>query len=63
LGKEGRTMILLPEYYQDALPKEAAEFQPILKRYGYILLGNQQMITRPQDAHVGGPPPPKALGH
>ena len=56
-------MILLPEYYQDALPKEAAEFQPILKRYGYVLLGNQQMITRPQDAHVGGPPTPKALGH
>ena len=63
LGKEGRTMILLPEYYQNALPKEAAEFQPILKRYGYVLLGNQQMITRPQDAHIGGTLPPKALGH
>jgi len=63
LGKEGRTMILLPEYFQDALPKEAAEFQPILKRYGYVLLGNQQMVTQPQDANVGGPPPPKALGH
>ncbi len=36
LGKEGRTMILLPEYFQDALPKEAAGFQPILKRYGYV---------------------------
>jgi hypothetical protein len=63
LGKEGRTMILLPEYYQNALPKEAAEFQPILKRYGYVLLGNQQMITRPQDAHIGGTLPSKALGH
>lgn len=47
LGKEGRTMILLPEYFQDALPKEAAGFQPILKRYGYVLLGNQPMVTTP----------------
>jgi hypothetical protein len=63
LGKAGRTMILLPEYSQDALPKEAADFQPILKRYGYVLLGNQQMVTLPQDADVGAPPPLKTLGH
>jgi 4-amino-4-deoxy-L-arabinose transferase-like glycosyltransferase len=63
LGKGGRTMILLPEYFQDALPKEAAEFQPILKRYGYVLLGNERMVTMPQGPDVGNPPPPKTLGH
>ena len=63
LTKEGRTMILLPEYAQDALPKEAADFHPILKRYGYVLLGNQQMVTLPQSSDVGAPPLPKTLGH
>ena len=63
LRKEGRTMILLPEYVQDALPEEAAGFQLILKRHGYVLLGNQPMITLPQDAPVGTPPAPKAFGH
>ena len=63
LSKEGRTMILLPEYVQDALPKEAAGFQPILKRYGYVLLGNQQMVTIPQGADGDTPPPPKTPGH
>ena len=63
LDKEGRMMILLPEYFQDALPKEAAEFQPILKRYGYVLLGNQRMVTLPQGADVGIPPRSKILGH
>ena len=63
LGKEGRTMILLPEYFQDALPKEADGFQPILKRYGYVLLGNQRMVTMPQGSDIGVPLPPKTLGH
>ncbi|MBH0202046.1 MAG: glycosyltransferase family 39 protein [Nitrospira sp.] len=63
LRKEGRTMILLPEYVQDALPEEAAGFQPILKRYGYVLLGNQPMITLPQGDHAGTPPTPKTVEH
>jgi 4-amino-4-deoxy-L-arabinose transferase-like glycosyltransferase len=63
LGKEGRTMILLPEYFQDALPKEAEGFQPILKRYGYVLLGNQRMVTMPQGSDIGVPLPPKTLVH
>jgi 4-amino-4-deoxy-L-arabinose transferase-like glycosyltransferase len=63
LRKEGRTMILLPEYVQDALPEEAAGFQLILKRYGYVLLGNQPMITLPQGARVDTPSAPKTLGH
>ena len=63
LRKEGRTMILLPEYVQDALPEEAVGFQLILKRYGYVLLGNQPMITMPQGAPVGTPSAPKTLGH
>ena len=62
LHKDGRTMILLPEYVQDALPEEAAGFQPILKRYGYVLLGNQPMITLPQGTGVGAQPAPKTLG-
>ena len=44
LSKEGRTMILLPEYFQEALPREADGFQPILKRFGYVLLGNEPMV-------------------
>lgn len=63
LGKPGKTMILLPEYYQDALLKETADYQPILKRYGYVLLGNQQMVTLPQNADAGSQPPPKTPGH
>jgi 4-amino-4-deoxy-L-arabinose transferase-like glycosyltransferase len=63
LRKEGRTMILLPEYVQDALPEEADGFQPILKRYGYVLLGNQPIITLPQDAEAASATPPKILGH
>ncbi len=63
LGKEGRTMILLPEYFEDALPKEADGFEPILKRHGYVLLGNQRMVTMPQSPDVGASPAPKTLGH
>lgn len=59
LRKEGRTMILLPEYVQEALPEEAAGFEPILKRYGYVLLGNQPMLTLPQAPKVMSPHPPK----
>jgi 4-amino-4-deoxy-L-arabinose transferase-like glycosyltransferase len=63
LSKEGRTMILLPEYFQDSLPKETTGFHPILKRYGYVLLSNQQMVTQPQNADSDAPPPVKSLGH
>ena len=47
LSKEGRTMILLPEFLEDTLPKEAAEFRPILKRHGYVLLANEPMVDIP----------------
>ncbi len=63
LSKEGRTMILLPEYFREALPKEAADFQPILKRHGYILLSNEQMVDIPQGAEADSATPPKILGH
>jgi hypothetical protein len=63
LGKEGRTMILLPEYFQDSLPKETTAFQPILKRYGYVLLSNHQMVTQPQGAHINASPPVRSLEH
>jgi 4-amino-4-deoxy-L-arabinose transferase-like glycosyltransferase len=63
LGKEGRTMILLPEYFQDSLPKETTAFQPILKRYGYVLLSNHQMVTQPQGAHINPSPPVRSLEH
>lgn len=63
LSKEGRTMILLPEYVQDALPEEAAGFQLILKRYGYVLLGNQPMIALPQGSAAVSPNSPKTPGH
>lgn len=64
LSKEGRTMILLPESSQDALPKEAADFQPILKRHGYVLLSNEQMVDIPHDTKEMPPAtPPTLLGH
>ncbi|MBS0155500.1 MAG: glycosyltransferase family 39 protein [Nitrospira sp.] len=63
LGKSGRTMILLPEYLQDTLPEEAAGFQPILKRYGFLLLSNQPVVAAPQGVDTGPPQPAKTLGH
>ena len=63
LAYQGRTMILLPETFQDSLPKEAATFQPILKRFGYLLLASQPMVTIPEGAT---PPPtttPRIFGH
>ena len=64
LSKEGRTMILLPEYFQEALPREAEGFQPILKRFGYVLLGNEQMVDIPQGTKVVPPTTPSMLlGH
>lgn len=63
LSKEGRTMILLPEYLQDALSKETDGFQPILKRYGYVLLDNQHLATVPEGVGVGASPPSKAPEH
>jgi 4-amino-4-deoxy-L-arabinose transferase-like glycosyltransferase len=64
LSKEGRTMILLPESSQDALPKEAADFQPILKRHGYVLLSNEQMVDIPKSTTTVSPTTPlKSLGH
>ena len=55
LGKGGRIMILLPEYLQDSLPKEAAGFQPILKRYGFLLLSNQPVVETPQGVDAAPP--------
>ncbi|HMS86470.1 MAG TPA: glycosyltransferase family 39 protein [Nitrospira sp.] len=63
LGKDGRTMILLPEYLQETLPQEAAGFQPILKRYGFLLLSNQPVVAAPQGVAVDSPHPSKALPH
>jgi hypothetical protein len=54
LAYGGRTMILLPETLQTSLPKEAASFQPILKRYGYLLLASQPIINIPET--VPSPP-------
>ncbi|MBL8076024.1 MAG: glycosyltransferase family 39 protein [Nitrospira sp.] len=57
LAKDGRTMILLPEYLQETLPREAAAFQPILKRYGFLLLSNQPVVAAPQSVDPGPPSP------
>jgi hypothetical protein len=56
-----RVMILLPESAQSKLPAEANGLVPILKRYGYVLLANQPMVTIPEG--VTPPPPPSILGH
>ena len=63
LSKDGRTMILLPEYLHETLPQEAAGFQPILKQYGFLLLSNQPIVAAPQGVDVDSPPPAKALPH
>ncbi|MBI3355605.1 MAG: glycosyltransferase family 39 protein [Nitrospirae bacterium] len=63
LAYQGRTMILLPETFQDSLPKEAATFQPILKRFGYLLLASQPMVTIPESAVPSSTTAPRILGH
>ncbi len=61
LAESRRLMILLPERAQSKLPIEASGLVPILKRYGYVLLANQPMVTIPEGATP--PPPPTILGH
>ncbi|BCA54962.1 putative Glycosyl transferase, family 39 [Nitrospira sp. KM1] len=61
LAQPGVTMMLLPETYASKLPAEAGQLVPILKRYGFLLLSNQSMVTIPE----GSPntPAPRPLGH
>ncbi|MFN3681919.1 MAG: hypothetical protein ACK4VP_07755, partial [Nitrospira sp.] len=47
LRHPGRTMILLRDDLRGSLPEEAAAFQPVLKRHGYVLLANQPMVSIP----------------
>ncbi|HJS67661.1 MAG TPA: glycosyltransferase family 39 protein [Nitrospiraceae bacterium] len=61
LKEPKRVMILLPESAQSKLPAEAIGLVPILKRYGYVLLANQPMVTVPEGATP--PPPPTIHGH
>jgi hypothetical protein len=61
LKEPKRVMILLPESAQSKLPAEANGLVPILKRYGYVLLANQPMVTIPEGA--APPPLPRILGH
>ena len=62
LKEPKRVMILLPESAQSKLPAEANGLVPILKRYGYVLLANQPMVTIPEGAAPPSPPP-TILGH
>ncbi len=61
LKESTRVIILLPESAQSKLPAEAVTLVPILKRYGYVLLANQPMVTMPEAATQ--PSPPSILGH
>lgn len=61
LTRPGRTMILLQDSMQESLPKEAAAFQPVLKRHGYVLLANQPMVTVPEPSQQ--PAASKPFGH
>ena len=56
-------MILLPETLQSSLPKEAADYQPILKRYGYLLLARQPMVDIPKDMTPPAATTPPVFGH
>jgi hypothetical protein len=61
LGQAGRTMILLPESFLEKLPAEARRYQPILKRFGYLLLSSEPMVSLPENAV---PPPAVSIpGH
>ncbi len=57
LVQPGRTMILLPESFLSGLPAEAQTYQPILKRFGYVLLSNEAMVKIPEGTSVPVPPP------
>ncbi len=59
LKEPRRVMILLPESAQVKLPEETVMLVPLLKRYGYVLLANQPMVTIPENA----PKPPTIFGH
>jgi 4-amino-4-deoxy-L-arabinose transferase-like glycosyltransferase len=64
LSQPGRTMILLPESFLDKLPGDLKNYQPILKRYGYLLLAREPMVKIPEG--ILPPPPalePKIFGH
>ncbi|NOS77928.1 MAG: glycosyltransferase family 39 protein [Nitrospira sp.] len=64
LSQPGRTMILLPESFVDKLPGDLKNYQPILKRYGYLLLASEPMVKIPEG--ILPPPPalePKIFGH
>lgn len=63
LAREGRTMIILPETLQGALPREAGTYQPLLKRHGYLLLGNQPMVAIPEGAAPPPTEPRRSFGH
>jgi 4-amino-4-deoxy-L-arabinose transferase-like glycosyltransferase len=56
-----KVMILLPETAQSKMPAESVTLVPILKRYGYILLAKQPMVTIPEG--TAPPPPPTIFGH
>jgi hypothetical protein len=62
LKESKRVIILLPENAQSKLPAETVTLVPILKRYGYMLLANQPMVTVPEAA-APSPPPSTILGH
>jgi len=57
LAQPGRTMILLPESFLSSLPREAQSYQPILKRFGYVLLSNEGMVKIPEGSMPPLPPP------
>lgn len=63
LARHGRTMIILPETLQGSLPREATTYQPLLKRYGYVLLGSQPMVTIPEAPAAPSTAPPRIVGH
>jgi 4-amino-4-deoxy-L-arabinose transferase-like glycosyltransferase len=61
LKEPTKMIILLPESAQSKLPAEVIGFVPILKRYGYMLLAYQPMVTIPEGTAPS--PPPTILGH
>ena len=58
LAGPGQTMILLPAHLRSRLPTETEEFPVLLRRHGYMLLGNKPMVEIPLSATPKKIPPP-----
>ncbi|WP_447974844.1 ArnT family glycosyltransferase [Nitrospira sp. Kam-Ns4a] len=64
LRQPGRTMVLLQARMKATLPPEAAGYETLLARGGYLLLANEPMVRVPASPRGGPGGPPRGIpGH